>query len=132
MAPRAGSFRVKRRNGYDDFVTFCQTNNISLAEFGALSTMALGLVCFDFFLAFTEEDPTEVFSLLVLALVLAGGLGLVLALDLQYFYMISALGGGNAALVAFNDLIANALCALRVFLCWSRYIFYDFQVEALD
>jgi hypothetical protein len=117
VAPRVSSFRVKRRNGYDDFVTFCQTNNISLAEFGALTTMALGLVCFDFFLAFTEDDPTEVFSFLVLALALAGGFGLILALDLQYFYMISALGGGNAAIVAFNDLVANALCVLRIFLC---------------
>jgi len=94
--------------------------------------MALGLVCFDFFLAFTEEDPTEVFSFLVLALALAGGFGLIFALDIQYFYMVSALGGGNAGIVAFNDLVANALCVLRIFLCWTRYIFYDFQVEALD
>ena len=132
VTPKLTSFRLKRRNGYDDFVTFCQSNNVSLAEFGALTTMALGLICFDFFLAFTEEDPTEVFSFLVLALALAGGFGLIFALDVQYFYMVSALGGGNAGLVAFNDLVANALCVLRIFLCWTRYIFYDFQVEALD
>jgi len=132
VAPRPTSFRLRRRGGYDDVVTFCQTNNVSLTELGALTTLTLAFVGFDFFLAFVEDDPTEVFSCLVLALAVAGGLGLVLAFDVQYFYMVSALGGGNAALVAFNDLVANALCVLRIFLCWTRYIFYDFQVEALD
>lgn len=117
ISPKLSSFRVKRRNGYDDFITFCQNNNISLTEFGAITTLALGFIGFDFFLAFTEDDPTEIFSFLVLALALLGGLGLILALDIQYFYMISALGGGNALIVAFNDLIANALCILRIFLC---------------
>jgi hypothetical protein len=132
IAPRPASFRLRRRGGYDDVVTFCQTNNISLTELGAITTMVFALVGFDFFLAFVEDDPTEIFSFLVLALAIAGGLGLVLAFDIQYFYMVSALGGANAALVAFNDLVANALCVLRIFLCWTRYIFYDFQVEALD
>ena len=117
VAPRPASFRLKRRNGYDDVVTFCQTNNISLTELGGITTMVFALIGFDFFLAFVEDDPTEIFSFLVLALALAGGLGLVLAFDIQYFYMVSALGGGNAALVAFNDLVANALCVLRIFLC---------------
>lgn len=117
IAPRPSSFRLRRRGGYDDIVTFCQVNNISLTELGGITTLVFALVGFDFFLAFVEDDPTEIFSFLVLALALAGGLGLVLAFDVQYFYMVSALGGANSALVAFNDLVANALCVLRIFLC---------------
>jgi hypothetical protein len=30
------------------------------------------------------------------------------------------------------DALNNALCALRIFFCWVRYLFYDFQVEAVD
>ena len=86
------------------------------------TTMVFALIGFDFFLAFVEDDPTEIFSFLVLALALAGGLGLVLAFDIQYFYMVSALGGGNAALVAFNDLVANALCVLRIFSVSARIL----------
>jgi hypothetical protein len=132
ILPRAANFRLRRRSGYDDFVTFCQTNSISLAEFGAITTMALGLVCFDFFLAFTEEDPTEIFSFFILVVVLAGGAGLIVAADIQYFYMAGSQGIGNAFLAAFSDLLANVLCLVRVFMCWVRFIFYDFQVEALD
>jgi hypothetical protein len=132
VGPRRAAFRARRRQGYDDFVLFCQTNALSLTEIGALATLSLGLVGFDFFLAFVEDDLTEIFGSLVLGLAIGGGLGLVVALDIQYFYTISALGGGNALLVAFNDLTANALCVLRIVLCWVRYLFYDFQVEALD
>lgn len=30
------------------------------------------------------------------------------------------------------DVLTNFLCALRIFFCWVRYLFYDFQVEAVD
>jgi hypothetical protein len=132
FAPRVVTFRLRRGFGYDDFVCFCQTNNISMTEFGALISVVLAFVFFDFFLAFTEEDPTEVFSVLFLALFLAGGFGLIFAFDLQYFYMVSSFGGANVIFEFFNDLIANFLCFLRVFLCWIRFIFYDLQVEGLD
>lgn len=29
-------------------------------------------------------------------------------------------------------MLNNGLCALRIFFCWIRYLFYDFQVEAID
>ena len=32
----------------------------------------------------------------------------------------------------FFDILNNFLSILRIFLCWTRYIFYDIQVETID
>jgi hypothetical protein len=103
---------------YDDFITFCQQNGISVTEVVTLTSAAIGLLVFDIFFAFSEEDPADVLSYGILAFVGITILGLLLAMDVFYYFMISGVGSGSATARAVGtDLVNNVLCLLRVFFC---------------
>jgi len=56
-----------------------------------------------------------------------------LAADVQFYFLISSISGGELTLrILYTDIVNNALCLLRVFFCWIRYIFYDLQAELVD
>jgi len=119
--------------GYADVVAFCQARSISLAETFGLLTFGLGFVLFDAFVTLAEDDVLEGVSYLFLGVIgLAVGL-LAVAVDLQYYYMVSSISGGELTLrLLYADLVNNALCLLRIFFCWVRYLFYDLQAELVD
>jgi len=118
---------------YDDIVTFCKLNNISLVEVGVFFTFFLGFIIFDIFMCASDEDVTDVFSYFMVTFVILLFFFLILGIDVQYYYMISSVSSGDLTLrvIAF-DVINNFLCILRIFFCWVRYIFYDLQVELVD
>jgi hypothetical protein len=118
---------------YDDAITFCKLNNVSVAEVGVFFSFFLGFIIFDIFICSSDEDVTDVFSYFMVVFVILLFFFLILGIDIQYYYMISSVSSGDltARVIAF-DIINNFLCILRIFFCWVRYIFYDLQVELVD
>lgn len=54
-------------------------------------------------------------------------------MDVQAYYTLCCVGSGDLTTrVILTDMLNNFLCVLRIFFCWVRYLFYDFQVEAVD
>lgn len=117
---------------YDDVVTLCKYNNISLTEVAVTTTLIVGFIFFDIFVSFAEDDVVDTLNYLILIFVILTFVFLLIAVDVQYFFMISNAGGDITFRVICFDLINNLLCALRIFFCWIRYIFYDLQVELVD
>jgi len=119
--------------GYQDFVAACKGAGLSVTEIGVALTLAAGLLVFDVFLSLSEDDPADTLGYGVLILVLATFALWALAVDVQAYYTLSCVGAGDlTARVVLMDALNNGLCALRIFFCWVRYLFYDFQVEAVD
>lgn len=118
---------------YQDFVAACKSAGLSVTEIGVGVTLAAGLLIFDIFLSLSEDDPTDTLGYGVLILVVATFALWALAVDVQAYYTLSCVGAGDlTARVVLMDALNNALCVLRIFFCWVRYLFYDFQVEAVD
>lgn len=119
--------------GYSDIVTFCQLRSISVAEVFACVTFFVGFIVFDAFVTLAEDDVLEAVSYVFAALIVLAVLLLIVAVDLQYYYMISSVSGGELTLrLLYADFVNNALCLLRIFFCWIRYLFYDLQAELVD
>jgi hypothetical protein len=118
---------------YDDIITFCKLNNLSVTEIGVFFSFFLGFIVFDIFICSVDEDVTDVFSYFMITFVILLFFFLIIGVDIQYYYMISSVSSGDLTIrvIAF-DIINNFLCLLRIFFCWVRYIFYDLQVELVD
>lgn len=130
---RVGTFSRVLNSFYDDVVTFCQQNGLSITELAVVFSLSLAFVAFDLFFAFGEEDLADVVSYGILLFICVTGVGLALALDVFYYFMISGVGASSVTLRAVaTDVVNNGLCLLRVFFCWTRYIFYDLQTELVD
>jgi len=125
-----GAARLRPQVGYDALVTLCQQRGVSVAEVFSLCTFMLGYLIFDMFIITAEDDLLEAVSFLFGAIIGAALVFLAIAVDIQYYYMISAISGGEASLrILYTDVVNNGLCLLRVFFCWIRYLFYDLQAE---
>ncbi len=119
--------------GYGDIVSLCQVRSISLAEIFTLTTLSLGFILFDAFVTLSEDDVLEGISYVFLSIIGFAVALLFLAIDLQYYYLVSAISGGELTLrIIYNDILNNGLCLLRIFFCWVRYLFYDLQSELVD
>jgi hypothetical protein len=119
--------------GYDDVVTFCQVRGVSVAEMFGLLTFALGFVFFDMFVSLAEDDSLEALSYVFASVIVCAVVLLFLAADVQFYFLISSISGGELTLrILYTDIVNNALCLLRVFFCWIRYLFYDLQAELVD
>jgi hypothetical protein len=128
-----GPARLRGQVGYDDLVSLCQQRGVSAAEVLSLTTAALGLCLFDAFVTLAEDDALEAVSYVFGCVIALATLLLLLAVDVQYYYMVSAVSGGEATLrLIYADIVNNGLCLLRVFFCWVRYLFYDLQSELVD
>jgi len=126
------SFSGARQLFYDDLVTLCKYNNLSLTELAVTVTLTVGFIFFDIFISFSEEDVFDTLNYLILLFISLTFVFILVAVDIQYFFMISNAGGDFTLRVVCFDLINNVLCAFRVVFCWIRYIFYDLQVELVD
>lgn len=130
---KLGASRLRGQTGYDDLITLCQQRGISVAEVLSLTTAALGLCAFDAFVTLAEDDVLEAVSYVFGCIIGLAVLLLILAVDVQYYYMVSAISGGEATVrLLYADVVNNGLCLLRVFFCWIRYLFYDLQAELVD
>lgn len=119
--------------GYADLVTFCQQRGASLAEVGSLVTLYVGFIFFDAFVTMAEDDALEAISYVFICLISLALLLLIAGVDVQYYYMISSISGGELTLrLLYTDCVNNLLCLLRIFFCWIRYLFYDLQAELVD
>lgn len=119
--------------GYDDVVTFCQVRGVSITEVFGLVTFALGFILFDMFVSLAEDDSLEALSYVFASVIVCAVVLLFLAADVQFYFLISSISGGELTLrILYTDVVNNGLCLLRVFFCWIRYIFYDLQAELVD
>jgi len=113
-----GQFWARAQSGYDAVLTLCQQRGISVAEVFSLVTFMLGYLVFDMFILMAEDDLLEAVSYVFGGVICAALVLLMLAVDVQYYYMISAISGGEATLrVFYTDVVNNGLCLLRVFFC---------------
>jgi hypothetical protein len=79
------------------------------------------------------DDLVDSAIFVVLALVFVTLAASLASLTLLLLYSISAASGGEVwRKAALADALNVLLCALRIALCWARYIFYDIQVEVVD
>ena len=135
-APLAASLARRATQGggaYQDFVAACKSSGLSLTEIGVALSLGAGLLLFDVFISLSEDDPTDALGYGVLLLVIATFALWALAVDTQAYYTLCCVGSGDLTTrVVLTDALNNALCALRIFFCWVRYLFYDLQVEAVD
>lgn len=106
------------RTFYDDLVTFCKQNSLSVVEVLTVTTVMLGFCIFDLFASVSEEDVVDTISNALFVFVLVLFAALLLAVDIQYIYMVSSVSGGDFTIrVILSDLVNNFLCALRIFFC---------------
>ena len=135
-APLANALSKRAAQGsgaYQDFVAACKNSGLSLTELGVAITLGAGLLLFDIFVSLSEDDPTDTLGYGVLILVMATFALWGLAVDTQAYYTLCCVGSGDLTTrLILTDALNNGLCALRIFFCWVRYLFYDFQVEAVD
>ena len=102
------------------------TTFVGVAAIGA--ALALGAAT-----SSSEDDVVDAVSLGVLALVAATIGAALLTLNALLAYVATPVGATDAwRKVVFDDAVNFGLYVLRVFLCWTRYIFYDVQVEGVD
>lgn len=91
---------------------------LSVTEILVVTTSAIGFLFFDAFVALSEEDIFEVVNYALLAVALMAAILLMLALDIQYYYMISGISGAEITVrLVFLDLQNNGLFALRILSC---------------
>lgn len=110
-------FRVSQA-GYDTLLTLCQARGVSFAEVTTVSTVVGGFLVFDFFVTLADDDLLEAISYSFALIISLAVCLLFLAVDVHYYYTISAVSSGAVTLrVLYTDLINNGLCLLRVFFC---------------
>lgn len=135
-SPLVSSLSKKATHGsatYQDFVASCKNSGLSLTEIGVALTLSSGLLVFDIFVSLSEDDPTDTLGYGILILVVSTFALWGLSVDVQAYYTLCSIGSGDLTLrVVLTDILNNFLCVLRIFFCWVRYLFYDFQVEAVD
>jgi hypothetical protein len=135
-APLSDSLSKRATQGsgaYQDFVAACKSSGLSLTEIGVAVTLGAGLIAFDIFVSLSEDDPTDTLGYGILALVVATFALWGLSVDVQAYYTLCCVGSGDLTTrLVLTDVLNNFLCVLRIFFCWVRYLFYDFQVEAVD
>jgi hypothetical protein len=135
-APVASSLSKRATQGggaYQDFVAACKSSGLSLTEIGVAITLGAGLLLFDIFVSLSEDDPTDTLGYGILILVIATFALWGLSVDVQAYYTLCCVGSGDLTTrLILTDVLNNFLCVLRIFFCWVRYLFYDFQVEAVD
>jgi len=135
-APLASSLSKRATQGsgaYQDFVAACKSTGLSLTEVAVAVTLVAGLLLFDIFVSLSEDDPTDTLGYGILILVIATFALWGLSVDVQAYYTLCCVGSGDLTTrVVLTDVLNNFLCVLRIFFCWVRYLFYDFQVEAVD
>lgn len=113
-----GGLWLRSQVGYDAVVTLCQQRGLSAAEIFSLTTFTIGYLVFDMFVIMAEDDALEAISYLFGGVIGAALVLLALAVDVQYYFMISAISGGEATLrILYTDIVNNGLCLLRVFFC---------------
>lgn len=104
--------------GYADLITWCQGRAISVAEVFTSLSFFVGFILFDAFVTLAEDDVLEAVSYVFACIIILAVLLLVLAVDVQYYYMVASVSGGEPTLrTLYNDIVNNGLCLLRVFFC---------------
>lgn len=118
---------------YDDLVTLCKQLGLSFIELACLFSVSLGLLFFDLLLTFAEDDAMENILWALLSWTVLSFIGVYLSVDLFHLFVIAGAGSNTKFLRAlYDDILFNSLAFLRLFVCWLRFLFYDFQAEQLD
>jgi len=89
-----------------------------VAETFSLVTFMVSFILFDAFVTLAEDDVLEAVSYAFAGVICLAVILLALAVDLQYYYLISSISGGEQTLrLIYTDVVNNTLCLLRIFFC---------------
>lgn len=103
---------------YDSVVNFFTKNSISFLEVSIVCTIYLSFFLFDLFVSFSEDDSTDTLFYLIIIFIVLMFFFLSIAIDIQYFYMMSNSSNGDVTIrLLFFDILNNFLGILRIFLC---------------
>lgn len=110
------------------------SNALSYYELIGFTTSACLLLIFDIIAATFDEDIADMAFCLVFFFVFTTVIGFMYGVGFvkAYASLSPVSNGESSKRLYLSDIINVFLCLLRVFLCWTRYIFYDLQVEHVD
>lgn len=107
------------------FISACEVS--IFVSFGFISFFLAAVA------AVSNDDFVDSAFIIVLVFILFTVLLSSLCLSIFIGFGLSPASRGESLFrVLVNDVQNIVLCLLRVFLCWTRYIFYDAQVEFVD
>ena len=133
IASLVSRFHLSRSAQFHALKLAAMHSGLSLYECLGVTTAALALLAFDIFGATIEEDLMDSAAAAVLFFALASIFGVMLSLNIFFVYALTPVSGGEQLRrILVSDIMNFGLTILRVMLCWTRYIFYDLQVELVD
>jgi len=108
-------------------------NSISNYEILTITTISISLLIFDSISVTIEDDILDSAALIVLIFCITVIIFVFFSLGISFLYTFTlATTTTTLKKTTITDLINIMLCFLRIILCWTRYIFYDIQLESID
>ena len=126
-------FSKKLRTNVNTITTLI-TNLLSYYEVIVMTTSFFFVIILKLILSVSEDDTSDVVALIILLLIVTLIISFYVSIGTikSYFLLNSNSSGEVKKKLIFNDTVNTFLCLLRIFLCLTRYIFYDLQVELVD
>ena len=115
-------------------ITTLIINLLSYYEVIVMTTSFFFVIVLKLILSVSEDDTSDVVALIILLLIVTLIISFYVSIGTikSYFLINSNSSGEIKKKLIFNDAVNTFLCLLRIFLCLTRYIFYDLQVELVD
>lgn len=115
-------------------ITTLIVNLLSYYEVVVITTSFFFIIILKLVLSVTEEDSYDLVALMILFFIVLLLISFYVSIGTikSYFLLNSNSSGEVKKRLLFNEFVNTFLCVLRIFLCLTRYIFYDLQVELVD
>lgn len=115
-------------------ITTLIVNLLSYYEVVVITTSFFFIIILKLVLSVTEEDSYDLVALTILLFIVMLLISFYVSIGTikSYFLLNSNSSGEVKKRLLFNEFVNTFLCVLRIFLCLTRYIFYDLQVELVD
>ncbi len=125
---------TKKLKNYFYFIGVVIYNCLSYYEILSVLSCSLLLIIYSLTNSFVEDDSYDFTLLLILSFIflLIFLYFKINGLFKSYYLLTSNSSGERLKRLFLNDMINIFLCLLRIVLCWTRFIFYDLQVEFVD
>lgn len=124
----------QKLKNYFYFIGVVIYNCLSYYEILSLLSCSTLLIIYSLTGSFVEDDSYD-FSLIIILIFVFLLIFIYFktnGLFKSYYLLTSNSSGERVKRLFLNDLINIFLCLLRIVLCWTRFIFYDLQVEFVD
>lgn len=115
-------------------ITSLIINMLSYYEFIVITTSFFFLIVIKLVLALSEDDSSDMVPVVILFFIIILIISFYVSMGtIKSYYLLNSNSSGEIKKrLIFNEVVNTFLCLLRIFLCLTRYIFYDLQVELVD